>query len=158
MRKAPAIHPGDISEVDEFIRQSDIFYSECAKVQELNQGRSMPVAFEFKVKGKSVQYAAIDQAIKTGQFIRNKCLRLWLDVKGTTKMDLYKYCKVLAHEFPFANKLNSTARQAMSERAWSSISRFCQHPALKRRCDQSSTEVLDQPKSLRGLRYGQVFS
>ncbi len=39
-------------------------------------------------------------------------------------MDLYKYCKVLAHEFPFANKLNSTARQAMSERAWSSISRF----------------------------------
>ncbi len=84
----------------------------------------MPVAFEFKVKGKPQQYTAIDQAIRTGQFIRNKCLRLWLDVKGTTKMDLYKYCKVLAHEFPFANKLNSTARQAMSERAWSSISRF----------------------------------
>ncbi len=84
----------------------------------------MPVAFEFKAKGKPEQYTAIDQAIRTGQFIRNKCLRLWLDVKGTTKMDLYKYCKVLAHEFPFANKLNSTARQAMSERAWSSISRF----------------------------------
>ena len=84
----------------------------------------MPVAFEFKAKGKPVQYSAIDEAIRAGQFIRNKCLRLWLDVKGTTKMDLYKYCKVLAHEFPFANKLNSTARQAMSERAWSSISRF----------------------------------
>jgi putative transposase len=84
----------------------------------------MPVAFEFKAKGKPEQYAAIDEAIRAGQFIRNKCLRLWLDVKGTTKMDFYKYCKVLAHEFPFANKLNSTARQAMSERAWSSISRF----------------------------------
>ena len=84
----------------------------------------MPVAFEFKAKGKPQQYTAIDQAIRTGQFIRNKCLRLWLDVKGTNKMDFYKYCKVLAHEFSFANKLNSTARQAMSERAWSSISRF----------------------------------
>ncbi len=84
----------------------------------------MPVAFEFKAKGKLEQYRAIDQAIRTGQFIRNKCIRLWLDVKGTNKMDLYKYCKVLAHEFSFANNLNSTARQAMSERAWSSISRF----------------------------------
>jgi putative transposase len=84
----------------------------------------MPVAFEFKAKGKPSQYAAIDEAIRGGQFIRNKCLRLWLDLKGTTKMDLYKHCKVLAHEFPFANRLNSTARQAMSERAWASISRF----------------------------------
>ena len=81
----------------------------------------MAVAFEFKAKGKPQQYTAIDQAIRTGQFIRNKCLRLWLDVKGTNKMDFYKYCKVLAHEFSFANKLNSTARQAMSVReacAW----------------------------------------
>ena len=48
----------------------------------------MPVAFEFKAKGKPSQYIAIDEAIRTGQFIRNKCLRLWLDVKGTNKMDL----------------------------------------------------------------------
>lgn len=84
----------------------------------------MPVAFEFKVKGKLDQYQAIDEAIKTGQFVRNKCIRLWMDVKGTNKYDLSAYCKILAKEFPFANKLNSTARQAMSERAWSSIARF----------------------------------
>jgi putative transposase len=84
----------------------------------------MPVVFEFKVKGKPCQYQAIDEAIRTGQFVRNKCIRLWMDVKGTNKYDLSAYCKVLAHEFPFANRLNSTARQAMSERAWASISRF----------------------------------
>ena len=35
-----------------------------------------------------------------------------------------KQCAILAKEFPFANELNSTARQAASERAWSAISRF----------------------------------
>ncbi|NEO37902.1 MAG: transposase [Moorea sp. SIOASIH] len=84
----------------------------------------MPVVFEFKAKGKAAQYTAIDEAIRTGQFIRNKCLRLWMDVKATSRNDLYKHCKVLAHQFPFAKKLNSTARQAMSERTWASISRF----------------------------------
>ncbi|WP_353814701.1 MULTISPECIES: hypothetical protein [unclassified Moorena] len=37
---------------------------------------------EFKVKGKKAQYAAIDEAIRTGQFVRNKCLRYWMDNKG----------------------------------------------------------------------------
>jgi putative transposase len=84
----------------------------------------MPVVFEFKVKGKPCQYQAIDEAIRTGQFVRNKCIRLWMDVKGTNKYDLSAYCKMLAKEFPFANQLNSTARQAMAERAWASINRF----------------------------------
>ncbi len=84
----------------------------------------MPSVFEFKAQGKPSQYTAIDQAIRTGQFIRNKCLRLWMDRKATSRNDLYKHCKVLAYEFPFANNLNSTARQAMSERTWASISRF----------------------------------
>ena len=39
-------------------------------------------------------------------------------------IDLNKYCAVLAKEFEFAKKLNSTARQASAERAWSGISRF----------------------------------
>ena len=38
--------------------------------------------------------------------------------------DLNKYCAVLAKEFPFANQLNSMARQAAAERAWASIQRF----------------------------------
>ena len=82
------------------------------------------LVLEFKAYGKTTQYAAIDEAIRTGQFIRNKCLRLWIDVPKTDKYDLSKYCKILADEFPFAKDLNSQARQASAERAWSSISRF----------------------------------
>jgi putative transposase len=80
--------------------------------------------FEFKAYGKPRQYAAIDEAIRTGQFIRNKCLRYWIDNPGVSKYDLNKQCAVLAKEFPFANELNSTARQASAERAWTSIARF----------------------------------
>jgi putative transposase len=87
------------------------------------RGKKMLV-FEFKAYGKSAQLVAIDDAIRTAKFIRNSCIRLWIDVKGTGKNDLQKYCAVLAANFPFANELNSMARQASAERAWSSISRF----------------------------------
>ena len=79
---------------------------------------------EYKVKAKPQQFAAIDEAIRTGQFVQNKALRLWMDVKGTSKYDLSKLCKQLAKAFPFANELNSMARQAHAERAWFAISRF----------------------------------
>ena len=82
------------------------------------------LVLEFKAYGKKIQYQAIDEAIRTGQFIRNKCLRLWMDTPKTGKYDLSKYCKTLALEFPFAKELNSQARQSSAERAWSSISRF----------------------------------
>ena len=82
------------------------------------------IVFEFKLKGKDKQYQAIDESIRTAQFVRNKCLRYWMDNKGLNKYDLNKYCKRIALEFPFANALNSTARQSSSERAWTSISRF----------------------------------
>ncbi len=79
---------------------------------------------EFKVEAKTKQYQAIDDAIRTAQFIRNKCLKYWMDNKGVDKYDLSAYCRVLAHDFKFAGELNSQARQASAERAWSSISRF----------------------------------
>jgi putative transposase len=47
-----------------------------------------------------------------------------MDNKGVNKYDLNKYCAVLAKEFDFAKKLNSTARQSSAERAWSGIARF----------------------------------
>ena len=47
-----------------------------------------------------------------------------MDTKGANKYDLNKQCALLAAEYPFANKLNSTARQASAERAWAAISRF----------------------------------
>jgi putative transposase len=82
------------------------------------------IVYEFKCKGKDKQYKAIDEAIRTFQFVQNKCLRYWMDKKGMGKYDLNKYVAVLAKEFSFANELNSMARQSASERAWSAISRF----------------------------------
>jgi putative transposase len=82
------------------------------------------LVFEFRTYGKSEQFAAIDEAIRTVQFIRNKCIRLWMDNPKTNKYDLSKQSAILAREFPFADKLNSTARQAATERAWAAISRF----------------------------------
>ncbi len=82
------------------------------------------IVLEFKVKAKNEQYKAIDEAIKTTQFIRNKYLKFWMDNKGVGRYDLNKHCKVLAQEFNFANELNLMARQSAAERAWSAISRF----------------------------------
>ena len=82
------------------------------------------IILEFKTYGKKHQYQAIDEAIRTVKFIRNSCLRYWIDNKGVNKFDLNKYSAVLAKQFPFANELNSTARQSSAERAWSSIARF----------------------------------
>ena len=82
------------------------------------------IVLEYKIKGKQHQFQAIDEAIRTGQFVRNKALRYWMDNKGVNKYDLNKYCAVLAKEFDFANKLNSTARQSSAERAWAGISRY----------------------------------
>ena len=82
------------------------------------------IVYEFKLKGTGSQYRAIDQAIRTSQFIQNKCLRYWMDNEGLRQYDLNKYCAVLAAEFPFANELNSMARQSAAERTWSAIARF----------------------------------
>lgn len=76
------------------------------------------------LNGTREQYQALDDAIKSAQFIRNKAVRYWMDNQGVGKSDLYKLCKDLAREFDFALKLNSAARQASAERAWQSISSF----------------------------------
>src|SRR2546425_1890060 len=80
--------------------------------------------YEYKVDASQKQYAAIDEAIRIVQFIRNKCLRLWMDTRGTNKNALQCYCAVLAKDYPFATRLNSQARQASADRAWFAISRF----------------------------------
>jgi putative transposase len=82
------------------------------------------LVFEFKTYGKPAQFVAIDEAIRTTQFIRNKCIRYWMENPKVSKYDLSKQCAVLAAEFPFAKNLNSMARQSAAERAWSAISRF----------------------------------
>ncbi len=79
------------------------------------------IVLEFKAYGKASQFNAIDEALRTVQFIRNKALRFWMDGLGKSQYDLNKYCAVLAKEFPFVNELNSMARQASSERALAAI-------------------------------------
>ncbi len=73
--------------------------------------------YEYKLDGSQAQYTAIDEAIRVVQFIRNKCLRLWMDERGISRNDLQCYCAVLAKAYPFATHLNSQARQASADRA-----------------------------------------
>lgn len=82
------------------------------------------LVLEMKIQASATQHDAMDEAIRTAQFIRNKALRYWMDNKGVGKYQLSAYCKVLAAEFPWAHKLNSMARQSSADRAWAAISRF----------------------------------
>lgn len=85
------------------------------------------LVLEFKIKAKKYQYQNIDESIRAGQFIRNKCLRYWLDSSKEDKVNYAKLCTIipsLCKEFDFANKLNSMARETSAERAWFAISRF----------------------------------
>jgi putative transposase len=91
------------------------------------------LVYEAKLEGNQDQYRRLDEAIRTGLFIRNSCLRYWLDGQRICRNDLNRYCKVLADnpDFPWAKKLNSMARQAMAERAWAAIYRFYSNCAQK---------------------------
>ena len=84
------------------------------------------IVYEAKIEGTKQQYERLDQAIRTGRFVRNSIIRAWLDKQVKSRNDAYKYCKVLADnsDCPWAKQLNSMARQAHAERAWASIERF----------------------------------
>ncbi len=58
------------------------------------------IVLEMKAVVKPSQCSAINEAIRTVQFIRNKALRLWMDAKREDKIDKYslnKYCAVRSH-------------------------------------------------------------
>ena len=85
------------------------------------------LVLEYKVKGNRQQYQAIDEAIRTTQFIRNKAIRYWMDAPRESKIDkvaLNNYSTALRKEFTFVKELNSMACQSATERAWSAIDRF----------------------------------
>lgn len=84
------------------------------------------LTLEYKLDGTLTQYAAIDEGIRVMQFIRNKCLRAWMDHadEGKSFAAMSAYTAVLAKQFPFADCLGSQARQAAAERAWKSVQRF----------------------------------
>ncbi len=79
---------------------------------------------EYKLRAKQSQYQAIDEAIRTVQFVRNKCLRYWEDNKSVGQKDLYKYNTQLRNEYSFVKDLNSTACQQACERTWTAILKF----------------------------------
>ena len=82
------------------------------------------IVLEFKAKGKTTQYSAIDEAIKTTQFVRNKVVRFWMDNSCVGQKELYRYNTALRSEFSFVKALNSHACQVAVERAYSAIARF----------------------------------
>ena len=91
---------------------------------------------EAKLRGSTRQFAIIDEMIRTAGFVRNSCIRYWMDNRGVGQYDLSALCAVLAKEYEWAKKLNSQARQASAERAWQSIKRFydnCKNPAIKKK-------------------------
>lgn len=84
------------------------------------------LVYEAKLKGKPEQYKALDGAIRTAQFIRNSCVRYWMDNRNIGKTEMFRYNTQLRNnpEFPWAGRLNSHACQASVERAWFAITRF----------------------------------
>lgn len=85
------------------------------------------LVLEYKVKAKPNQYKAIDEVIRTVQFVRNKAIRYWIDAPKDAKINrfaLNKYSTELRNEFAFVKDLNSMAVQAAAERGWLAISRF----------------------------------
>ena len=77
------------------------------------------LVFEAKLKGTDEQYRALDEALRTARFVRNSCLKYWINNRDIGRYDLNKYCKILANnpDFAWVKKLNSMARQSMAERA-----------------------------------------
>jgi len=80
--------------------------------------------FEAKLRGTDEQYAILDEMIRTARFVRNSCLRYWMENIGVNRYDLNKYCKVLREQFDWCSHLSAQACQASAERAWSAIARF----------------------------------
>src|SRR5215469_17624478 len=65
------------------------------------------LTLNYKLDGTPAQFAAIDEGIRTVQFIRNKCLRAWMDrlPEGKTFEAMSLYTAVLAQAFAFASRL-----------------------------------------------------
>ncbi|AOY81313.1 transposase [Moorena producens JHB] len=82
------------------------------------------LVMEFKAVLKEHQKLAINEAIRTARFVRNKVLRYWMDNRGIGKKELYRYNTQLRDEFKFVKDLNSHACQASVENVERAIKRF----------------------------------
>ena len=80
--------------------------------------------YEFKVYPKPQQITAINEAIRTSEFVRNKLLRYWMDNSGIGQPEMFRYNTLLRKEFKFVEELNSHACQAAVERTLKAVNRF----------------------------------
>jgi len=108
------------------------------------------LVFEAKLRGTDEQYAILDEMIRTARFVRNSCLRYWMDNQGVNRYDFNKYCKVLREQFEWCKKLSAQACQASAERAWSAIARFFDN------CKRSVPGKKGFPKFKRTQTHGSV--
>jgi putative transposase len=95
----------------------------------LSRAKTIRCSFtKHSLEGTQNQCERLDEAIRTGRFVRNSIIRAWMDGQVKSRNDAYTYCKILADnpEFPWARLLNSQTRQAHAEKAWASIERFSQ--------------------------------
>ena len=74
-------------------------------------GDARVLVLEYKAVVKIATSKAIDEAIRTSQFVRNKVLRYWMDNRGVKpsalkcgKKELYQYNTQLRAEFKFVNR------------------------------------------------------
>ncbi len=91
---------------------------------DIKGGEARVLVLEYKAVVKKAQLSAINEAIRTSQFVRNKVLRYWMDNRGVGKKELYQYNTQLRSEFKFVNDLNSHACQASVENVERAINRF----------------------------------
>ncbi len=92
------------------------------------------LVMEYKAVINRIQETAINEAIRTSQFVRNKVLRYWMDNTrcaasasgycGVGKKELYRYNTQIRDEFKFVKDLNSHACQASVENVERAINRF----------------------------------
>ena len=94
------------------------------------------IVLEYKLKGKDEQFCRLDDAIRTAQFIRNKCIRLWKDNRDVNKTLMFRHNTELRATYPWCHNLNSHACQASVERAAKSIDKFysdLKDPSVKKK-------------------------
>ena len=94
------------------------------------------IVLEMKLKGKEEQFRRIDDAIRTAQFIRNKCIRLWRDNQGINKTKMFRHNTELRATYSWCHNLNSHACQASVERAAKSVDKFysdLKDPSVKKK-------------------------
>ncbi len=85
------------------------------------------LVLEYKAVIDKNQQLAINEAIRTTQFIRNKAIRYWMDAPKEVKLNkiaLNNYSTALRKEFKLVEELNSMACQSATERAGIAIERF----------------------------------